>query len=586
MRWQTTAVLAVVLAILGAFYYVYEVRMAPDREKVEARKGRIFTIETADVTEAIVERTADTVRVKRDGDGWQLLSPTKARADRATVDELLTTMVTARSDRELLASPTASQVAEFGLDKPAARVTLMLKDGGRRTMALGGKSPTGTWVYAREGDKPAVIVTGESTLRDATRPAADFRDKTVLAFDRGALTGIEIAARDDTIALAPVDGKWTITKPRSLPADADVVRELLEKLSAARVREFVAESPPSLAPWELDKPTRVTLSAGKDKDRTTRTLLLGRVDPQKKGIYAAREGEPSVFLIPEEVWTAVPRTVATARDKTLMEFDRDRIAKIELQTPKGAATLVKEGDRWSITAPERLPADQVEAGAILFKLKELKAQAFLSEDASQIPRVLGRPAVKVSISEQGGATTTLLLAPSGEKRGAAPSAYAGLAERGPVVLVDAKALTDLSRSLTDLRDHSLLATMEPKEIKRLVVKAGGQSMLLEKRGEEWKVIEPARGAAKTQKVDDILYMLRALKWKDIAAPAPAATYGFDQPTLEVSLYRPDGTEIGTVIVGKRDAERAWVKTKSSPTVFTVDPKLLGELPKTPDELKG
>jgi hypothetical protein len=32
MRWQTTAALALLLALLGGFFYVYEIRMAPARE--------------------------------------------------------------------------------------------------------------------------------------------------------------------------------------------------------------------------------------------------------------------------------------------------------------------------------------------------------------------------------------------------------------------------------------------------------------------------------------------------------------------------------------------------------------------------
>jgi len=33
MRWQTTAILAAVLIALGAFYYVYELRLGPERER-------------------------------------------------------------------------------------------------------------------------------------------------------------------------------------------------------------------------------------------------------------------------------------------------------------------------------------------------------------------------------------------------------------------------------------------------------------------------------------------------------------------------------------------------------------------------
>ena len=42
MRWQTSAVLAVLLVLVGGFYYLYEVRWAADRERAESRKGRVF----------------------------------------------------------------------------------------------------------------------------------------------------------------------------------------------------------------------------------------------------------------------------------------------------------------------------------------------------------------------------------------------------------------------------------------------------------------------------------------------------------------------------------------------------------------
>ena len=587
MRWQTTAALAVILAALAAFFYVYEIRMAPDREQAETRKGRVFTAELADVTELAIERADATVHVKREGDGWQMLAPVRAAGDRGTIEDVLTTLVTAKSDREIEAAPAASALGDFGLDKPAARVTMTLRDGKRLGLALGGKNPTGAWVYARESDKPAVLAVGESVLRDATRPPADFRDKTLVAFDRQQVTGIEVATREDTIVLAAADGKWALTRPRTLPADADAVREFLDKLAAAKVREFVAESPASLARWGLDQPTRVTVVTGKDKDRATKTLLLGRVEAEKKGVYAMRQGESAVLLVPEDVWVAVPKTVATARDKTIVDFDRDKVAKIDLASAKGTVTLVREGNRWKITAPEALPADQVEAGAILFKLKELKAQAFLSDDASALPRFLARPDVTVTVTEQGGAPKTVVLAASPEQRGGRPSAYAGVLERGPVVLVEGKAVTDLARSTLDLRDRTLLSGLDPKDVKRVALRAGGKSVLLERSGDDWKMLEPTKGGAKSQKVDDVLFTLRALKWKEIAAPAPdPAQHGFDQPAFEASLYRDDGTEIATVTVGKKDAARAYVKTKAAPTVYAVDPQLVGDLPRIPDDVRG
>jgi hypothetical protein len=588
MRWQTTAILAVLLIALGAFYYVYEVRLGPEREKAEGRKGRVFTAEPADVDEVELKRTDSTVKLKREGDGWQIQAPVSARGDRGPIDETVTSIVTARMDREIEANP--KSLGDYGLDRPAAEATLKLKDGKQIGLVLGAKSPTGVWVYAREAGKPAVFVIGDSVLRDATRPVGDFRDKTVLAFEQKDVTGIALDLRDEKIALEQVDGRWKLTRPRALPADADTVRSLLEKLGAARVKEFAADAPKSLEPFGLDKPVRLDIQTGRDKDRATKTLLIGRADPAKKGVFAMRPGESTVMLIPDETWTAVPKNVAVLRDKTLVAFDRDKVTRLDIESPKGTVTLAKDGERWKITAPQGLTADQVEAGAVLFKLRDLRAQAFLTDDATGIPRYLAKPTVRVTITEQGApAPRTVLLAPSPEKRAGAPSAYAAMAGQGPVVLVDGKTLDELGRSADDLRDRALFSGLEPRDVKRMRVRAGGQTVVVERSGDsDWKLVEGGKGAAKAATVDNLLYALRALKWKTIAAPTgdEPAKYGLDAPTLEVTLFKADGGEAGALLVGKRDGEQAWIKLPSAPAIYTVVVKQLGEAPKIPDDFKG
>jgi hypothetical protein len=138
-----------------------------------------------------------------------------------------------------------------------------------------------------------------------------------------------------------------------------------------------------------------------------------------------------VLLLPEEIGKLVPRNVGAIRNKQLVDFERDRIARVDLESPKGAVTLVKDKDRWTIAAPEALPADQVEAGALLARLREVRAQAFLSDDASAIPRLLAKPTVKLTLTEQGGPPTTVLLAPFTE-RARSSSALPSTSTTGPL----------------------------------------------------------------------------------------------------------------------------------------------------------
>ena len=583
MRWQTTVVALIVLLLIGGFYVYDERYLSPKREKAEGQKNRVWTgIEPKDVDEVTLTRKDGVLRLKRTADGWELLEPVKARAATAAAEDLVTTLVTTKMDREVASTPSA--LAEFGLDAPPAQISVAVK--GRAEplrLALGNKNPTGVWVYAKKPESAAVLVVSDNLFRDVTKPLSDFRDRTLLAFDRKNLAEFEIVTAEDTIDVAAAEaGKWKITKPVALAADTDTVSDFLDKLQFAKVKDFVAEAPPSLEPYGLDRPVRLVLTVGKDKERATKELRFGRVDAEKKGVYAIRPGETSVLLLNEDIWTALPKNVAAVRDKTVFAFDREKLSKLELESPRGTVTLTREGDQWRITAPEALPADGSVIGTLLFQIRELKAQGFLDG-------VRMTPQIRVSLWETGGtAPKVLTLAPSSETRGGQPSAYAAVAGQGQTILVDAKALGELSKSVTDLRDHALFS-IDVKQIGRVRIKSGEGVAVLEREGETgWKTVEPKRGAANVGKTDELVLNVRALRWTDIVAPdgAEAGKYGLDAPSLEVTLSKADGTELGTLLVGKREGDRAYVRTKASPTIYAVDAKRLGAPPKVPTDFQG
>jgi hypothetical protein len=587
MRWQTTVALAVILAILGGAYYLYEIRWAPEREEAASRKGRVFAVEPKDVTKVEIKRGPETLRLERAADGWEMTAPVKARANGTEVDGLLTTLLTAKIDREIAANPASP--AEFGLDKPVADIDFTLKDGKQVGLAVGAKSPTGVWVYASEKGKPAVFMLPDSVAREATRPAGDLRDRTIVAYNRAEVTGFDIASPDGTISVQPGEaGRWSIARPVALPADSDVATDFLDKLGGGKVKEFVAESPPTLQPYGLDRPLRVTVHTGRDKERVSRTLLVGRADPERQGTYAMREGGTTVFTIPDDVARAIPRNVAVLRSKLLVDFDRDKVTKLDIESPRGTVTLAREDDKWRIVAPEALPADQVEAGAMLVKLRGVRAVGFLTDDASGIARYLPKPEVRVTVTQQGAGPLTLLLAPSTDTRGGGPSAYAAVADKGPVALVEAKWIAELARSADDLRDRTLVSGLDPKAVKRVRVRVGKDVALLERSGDtEWRMLEPSKGAAKAAKVDEIIAMVRALKWREIVAPGgeDPGKYGLDAPTMEVALLKPDGAALATVLVGKREGERAYVKLAAAPAIYAVDARQLAEPPKIPADFR-
>ena len=112
------------------------------------------------------------------------------------------------------------------------------------------------------------------------------------------------------------------------PRRPDPDAGLLEKLRAAKIKEFVSDAGRNPAEYGLDRPTAVTLGMGEDASRSTRTLRFGRAAPDKKGVYAQREGDTAVLLVEEELWKSIPASAVALRDKTVFSYDRGKLERV------------------------------------------------------------------------------------------------------------------------------------------------------------------------------------------------------------------------------------------------------------------
>jgi len=591
VRWLTTTVLAVLLVGLGTFYYVYEIRQAPEREKAASVKDRLWKeLEGKDVEEIVVKKgDAEALRLKKSGEAWSLVAPVSAAADRRAADDLATSLATLRVEREIEANP--QKLADFGLAPPAAEVTFKAK-GQDRTVKLGAKSPSGIWAYAQEGAKPAVILVPEGILTDAQKPPSEYRDKTLLAFERKDVKTVEVrSAAGQVVASVAVKGpdEWQLTAPLAAPADREAISGLLEKLRSAKIKEFVTDAPKNPAEYGLDRPTRVTLGMGEEASRTTRTLRFGKAVPGKKGVYAQREGDGTVLLVDEDLWRTVPASAIAFRDKTVFAYDRSKLERVELDSPKGKVTLALQDGKWRITAPVALRADEGAMSQVLFKARDLRAKDFVAEDAKRLAAYgLDKPQIRITVWEkEAKEPKALLLAPGREKdRAYATTVGAGAAG---VAAVDAAALGDLTRGVTDLRDRSLSEAFDTKDVTRVTIQRPSVTLALDRTGtgeDDWQLAAPKKGKTRGGRVSELLWTLRNLKWKDLVAEQgwDAARYGLDAGATTVTLTGKDGRTIATLAVGKQEGGVTYVRIPGQPALYAIDSKTLADLPGTPEEL--
>jgi hypothetical protein len=587
MRWKTIAFLALLLVGLAAFY-AYEVRQGPAREKVTAEKDRAWKgFEWGDVEEVTIARKGETLQLKKAGDAWQLAAPVQSRAETQPVQELVTSLATLRVEREIEANPT--KLGDFGLETPAADIRFTAKGQSHR-VRLGGKNPTGTWAYAQLEDKPAVVLVPDSLLRDAQKPASDFRDRTVLAFERGAVKALEVKSPGGQPVTAERKGTddWQLAGPTAVGADREQIAGLLEKLKAAKIKEFVTEAAKGPDPYGLDRPLSLTLWIGEEKDRAARTLRLGKPVPEKKTVYAQREGDATVFTVDEELVKAVPTSASALRDKTIFAYDRTKLERVELESPKGKVALAVDGGVWKITAPAALKVDETAMSDLLFKARDLKAKEFVAEDHKQLARYgLDRPEVRLSLWEKEAKEPKTLLVAAAKEKDLAYATVTGGGAAQPVVLVDGKALADLAKSVQDLRDRTVLGSFDVQSVTRVEIKRKDATLVLERKGDtDWQLVAPRQGKARATRVSDFLWTLRSLRWRDLVAEQgwDAAKYGLDTPAATITLAGKDGKPLAAVAVGGRDKGDVYVRVPEQPALYAVETRALGEIPATPEDL--
>jgi hypothetical protein len=591
MRWPTTAALAVLLVGLGTFYYVYEIRQAPEREKAASVKDRLWKdLDAKDVEEIAVRKgAAEALRLKKTGESWSLVAPVAATADRRAADDLAMSLATLRVEREIEAQP--QKPADFGLAPPALEVTFKAK-GQERTVKLGAKSPSGIWVYAQAGEKPAVLLVPEGLLKDAQKAPSEFRDHTLLAFERKDVKTLEVRGpAGQVVVAASVKGadEWQLTAPFPVSGDREAITGLLEKLRSAKIKEFVADAPKNPAEFGLDRATRVTLGVGEEASRTVRTLRFGKAVPDKKGVYAQREGDGAVLLVEEELWKAVPASATALRDKTVFAYDRGKLERVELESPKGKVALALQDGKWRITAPATLPADEGAMSQLLFKARDLRAREFLAEDAKRLAAWgLDKPQVRIAVWEkEAKEPKTLLLAPGREKDRAYATAL-GPGAAG-VAAVDASALGELARGVTELRDRSLSEAFDTKDVTRITIQRPSATLALDRTGtgeEDWQLAAPKKGKARGGRVSELVWTLRNLKWKDLVAEQgwDPARYGLDAGATTVTLTGKNGKTVAALAVGKQEAGLTYVRVPGQPALYAIESKTLGDLPTTPEEL--
>ena len=211
--------------------------------------------------------------MKKENGGWKLVAPIEAKADEAAVEGLASELSSTKVERSL--EPESVDWKEYGLESPGLKLTVGLKDGRSLDLELGDKDFNQASVFGRIPNMAKVLVLPTLLHTTVDKELFDFRDKSVLDFDREQVREVLIRARRKTYRLQKEGEDWSIQEPIQARADRSEIRSLLSDLEFARVEEFLKRGTGGLKTYGLNAPSsRVDLYLGDNRAR--KTLLIGK----------------------------------------------------------------------------------------------------------------------------------------------------------------------------------------------------------------------------------------------------------------------------------------------------------------------
>jgi hypothetical protein len=254
--------------------------------------------------------------------------------------------------------------------------------------------------------------------------------------------------------------------------------------------------------------------------------------------------------------------------------DIEEITVIQDGSP--TITGVRKNDKdWALTEPAGLEADSAEWETLASHVVGLEKEKVASENATDLaPFGLSHPAVQLSVKQKGGEKVDILF---GDENPLKMLRYVKLST-SPEVFLSSNSLTNFKKSLTDLRNKTVLE-INPENVDRLVIVDGAKKTSFKKSGEDWMLDQPIEARADNAEVSGFIgtvQFARASEFADASIDAKKA--GLDPPTLQVTLHDTKAQMDRTVVIGKeKDKDKFYAKDAARPVIFVIDKQLTEKL---------
>lgn len=324
---------------------------------------------------------------------------------------------------------TSSVVITYGIggDKPSQQVVML------------GRSTVGGQAYTRVGGDESLYVTGDSlhrAIRD--QKVETWRKRRFNGPSEGRAQRVTLIRGDETVDVIKEDGRWRLADGDRGRVNIASVISLLDKVTELYASNFVADSPPDLALYGLDKPWMTIQITGEPEPEPDLSALMGGeakpptppatpspsteprvltfrigapIDLDKSGYFVMWDdglGSPEdgvvVFTVSRTPVEHYIRSANAVRDPNIVLAGVPNVRELTI-VPKGGTPvrLLRSAEGWTFGDPKpSFSPDGGEVTKILEAITNTTADSFISGDAlAEALKTAGEPILTLTLSAVG-----------------------------------------------------------------------------------------------------------------------------------------------------------------------------------------
>src|SRR3984957_6917625 len=276
----------------------------------------------------------------------------------------------------------------------------------------------------------------------------------------------------------------------------------------------------------------------------------------------------------------------TEATQKLIAVKQDDIAKIELKYSDRDIVLERDkGKPWRLVKPVGADADQAQANNLARAIAEgALVRTVDDKPADLAPFGLKPPTTTVTVT-----TFDHKPLPSIEVGKATPigfNTYVQLSNNPAVLLTEGAFAAGMNKTVNDMRVRDLMAFKIDDVQKLIIARSNGQSVEIDRDGDNWKIVKPAPSPADDTAVRLALGTLVNARASDFVADAPSTVnqYGLEKPHLTATVVLKNGEQQSMLFGFKQNAQGKsgiYVRRGERAPVYAVAEYVMTSLEKSP-----